>query len=64
MQCKCGAETLTGSHGVKTLKKGQEWFSGTTEYDLPLMIYQDRCHACTRLAYSVVNRHRTLIKRQ
>jgi hypothetical protein len=55
MQCKCGGVTTNSVHEVKTLKKGLQWYTETTEADLPLKIDSDKCN-CGRVHFLVTNK--------
>ena len=53
MQCKCGAETKIQQHQVKTMAAASEWFDEIEEAQLPILVDQDKCPGCGRIAYSI-----------
>ena len=61
MQCKCGQETHSQSHQVKTIAKAKDWLDTADEADLPLLINQDKCSGCGRIHYEIVNKDKELL---
>jgi hypothetical protein len=55
MQCKCGAETSYQQHEVKTMAKASEWFAEVKESQLPIIVGQDKCPGCGRIAYGITS---------
>lgn len=48
MECKCGSETNSSTHIVKTLTTAIEWEPTTERADLPIRVHQDICKGCGR----------------
>ncbi len=55
MNCKCGGNTTSTSHEVKSLKVAQEWEESITEGDLPVKIDNNICPACGRQYVMIFN---------
>ncbi len=53
MLCPCGSETRNQQHEVRTKAKALEWFAEVKDGELPILVNQDKCPGCGRLAYSV-----------